>query len=75
MLRLLINPTLGIESTDEVGEAFLVALGSSSGAERIAALQWRQGGWLQVERRPPVATVTGKIHAIRRDSSGLTPHG
>jgi hypothetical protein len=66
-LRLLINPAIGAVEPDQVGEAFLAALGAGSGAERVAALQWRQGGWLQVERRPPLATVTGKIHAIRRD--------
>jgi hypothetical protein len=72
-LRLLVSPTVGAVDPDQVGEAFLSALGASSGADRVAALQWRQGGWLQVELRPPLATATGKIHAIRRDEPERVP--
>jgi hypothetical protein len=60
-LRLLVHPRLGPLSEAALMEAFLAAIGAGSGAERVMALQWRQGGVLQVERRLPLATASGKI--------------
>ncbi len=44
LLRLLVNPTVGPVDLEQVRDTFLAALGSGSGAKRMAALQWRQGG-------------------------------
>jgi hypothetical protein len=67
-LRLLANPALGPLDAAAVAEAFLSAVGRGSGAQRVMALQWRQAGLLRVERRPPLATRSGKIlhlHQVR----------
>ena len=60
-LRLLVHPLVGTLDPQEVAEAFLTAIGSGSGVERVMELQWRQGGLLQVDRRAPLTTPTGKI--------------
>ena len=60
-LRLLVHPRVGWLDGAVVAEAFLEGIGVGSGAERIMALQWRQGGMLQVERRPPRTGDLGKV--------------
>jgi hypothetical protein len=66
-LRLLIHPAVGPVDPAEVATAFLDAIASGRGAERIASVLWAQAGAVRVERRPPVA-ASGKIHHV-----ALTP--
>jgi hypothetical protein len=71
-LRLLVLPGVGSLDRAAVADAFLDAIGSGSGARRVMALQYRQGGLLRVERRPPLSTRAGKIlhlHQARRVAS------
>lgn len=63
-LRLVVHPNVGPIQPDAVAEAFLLAIGSKSGGERVAELLWRQAGVLQVERRTPERTRAGKIHHL-----------
>ena len=63
-LRLLVHPRVGPLDPRGVAEAFLAGIGGGSGAERVMELQWRQADFLQVERRPPHATETGKIRHL-----------
>jgi hypothetical protein len=72
VLRLLVHPRLGPLDDEAIGDVFLRAIGGGSGVERITELQWRQGGWLQVERRAPLTTDSGKILHLRRER-GSTP--
>jgi hypothetical protein len=71
-LRLLVHPRVGALPSDAVAEAFFGAIGARSGADRVMALYWRQGGLLRVERARPITTGSGKIlHLHRR----LPAHG
>ena len=63
-LRLLAHPAIGPLDAEALADAFLSALGAGSDAERVMELQWRESGLLQVERRPPLTTSTGKIHHL-----------
>jgi hypothetical protein len=68
-LCLLVHPAVGPLDPDAVANAFLTMIGGGSGARRVMELQWRQAGALRVERRPPLATASGKIlhlHQARR---------
>jgi hypothetical protein len=60
-IQLLVHPRVGPLSSDGIAQTFLAAIGRGSGAERIMSLVWRDAGLLRVERRPPVATATGKV--------------
>jgi hypothetical protein len=60
-LRLLVNPSLGALDEKALAETFLTAIAPGKGAERVMGLVWRDAGLLEVERRPPRSTSTGKI--------------
>ena len=60
-LRLRVHPRLGSIDDRAVVDAFLDAIGSGDGGERLMGLQWRRGGVLAVEREPPARTGSGKI--------------
>jgi hypothetical protein len=60
-LRLLVHPRLGALDSRAVAETLLGAVGSGHGIERVTELAWRDGGVVHVERKPPIATQTGKI--------------
>lgn len=60
-LRLLIHPTIGPLNLDDVTERFLDEVGKIHGSSRIIELLWRQTKMLRVERKPPLATSSGKI--------------
>ena len=60
-LRLLVHPSIGPVDPAAVSKAFLDAIGSSSEIKRDMAAQWRQAGFLQVERKAPYPTASGKI--------------
>jgi hypothetical protein len=72
-LRLLVHPAVGPLSAEAVTEAFLGAIGGGSGVERVMGLVWREGRILQVERRAPVATASGKILHVHIDRQGRRP--
>lgn len=63
-LTLVVHPSLGALDKGVVREAFLEAISTGSGVERIMGLTWRAEGLLQVERRAPFATASGKIHHV-----------
>ena len=60
-LRLLVHPSIAVDNPAAVSDVFLEALGAGSETQRIMSLQLRQGGFLRVERRPPLAAASGKI--------------
>jgi hypothetical protein len=67
-MSLLIHPAVGPLDPERVADEFLRLIGSGSGTRRVIELQWRQAGLLSVERRPPLATASGKIlhlHQVR----------
>jgi hypothetical protein len=73
-LRLLVHPAVGRVDTEAVAAAFIEAISTGSGAERIMGRAWRDGGLPRVERRAPLATASGKVqhlHVSRRN--GLEP--
>ena len=72
-LRLLVHPSVGPLSPAEVADAFLAAVSAGSGAERVVGHVWRDGKFLRVERRPPLAMASGKIlhlHSVPTTASG-----
>ena len=60
-LRLLVHPAIGPLNADAVRQAFLEGLSAGSGPERVMGLVWRDSGLIEVERRPPLATGSGKV--------------
>jgi hypothetical protein len=60
-LTILARPTVPAFDPAELAEAFLEALGADSETYRLMALQVKQGGFLRVERRAPLASSSGKI--------------
>jgi hypothetical protein len=65
-LRLRVDPSIGPVDPEAVAEAILTAIARPSGTDRIMSQVWRTPGFLQVERRPPLRTSTGKIlHVFR----------
>jgi hypothetical protein len=60
-IRLLVRPEVGHIDADALAGAFLGAVASGSGVERVMGLLWQNSGLVRVERRPPFATPTGKI--------------
>lgn len=66
-IRLLVGPAVGSVDPEAVAAIFFEALGED-GPSRVAALQWRQAGVLQVERRVPGVTPGGKVVLVTRDA-------
>jgi hypothetical protein len=60
-IRLLVHPALGPMDPATVAEAFLSAIGSGAGAERLMGAVWRDARLLQIDRRPPLRGASGKI--------------
>jgi len=72
-LRLLAHPALGALDETRLADLFLTAIGRDAGAGEVMARMWRDAGFLQVERRPPYTTATGKIlhlHVRRAPAAG-----
>jgi hypothetical protein len=65
-LRLLVSPTVGPLDAPTVADAFLEAIGSRSAAEQVMVLHWRASGLLDLQRRAPLSTPTGKILHLHR---------
>ncbi len=67
-MSLIIHPSVGPVDEGRAAETLLELIGAGGGAKRVMELQWRLAGVLQVERRPPVQTSSGKIlhlHQVR----------
>jgi hypothetical protein len=60
-LSLLVHPRLGPLDAEAIVDAFLTGIGSGTGANHVMSLVWRTDAVVRVERRPPAATVSGKI--------------
>jgi hypothetical protein len=73
-LRLFIHPALGPVDPQEASATFLDAIGAGVGPERVMGLAWRGAGLPRVERRPPLATGSGKILHLHRASRSSTGH-
>jgi hypothetical protein len=69
-LVLLVDPALGVVKDDEVKEVFLTALEQGSIIRPMMTRIWRDSLLLSVERRPPEATHTGKVHHVHLHSPG-----
>jgi hypothetical protein len=73
-IRLLVHPAVGSLESEAVVRALLDAIGAGSGAARIMARVWGDADVVTLERRPPIATATGKIlHLHAR--GGMAPPG
>jgi hypothetical protein len=64
-LLLVIHPRVGPLHEGEVVNTFIDAIGHPSPARRLMSLAWRNGNVVQLVRRPPVATPSGKILHFR----------
>lgn len=65
-LRLVIHPAVGPLDPDLVKSAFIEAVGAGTGVERVMSLQWRDAGFLSIERKPPEMMPSGKIvHVLK----------
>jgi hypothetical protein len=69
-LRLLVHPDVGPLDPAVVADAFIEAVGRASASTRIMSEVWRAERLLTVERRPPVATVSGKVLHLHRLGPG-----
>jgi hypothetical protein len=72
-LRLVVRPEVGAVAADAIRDVFLTAISARPGADRVMGLVWRHGDLLEVERRAPLATASGKIlhlHVAARDPGG-----
>ena len=71
----LVHPSVGAIDSATVRSALLEALAGTGEAERIMALQWQLGGWLEVERRPPHLTGGRKILHLHQERPASQPSG
>jgi hypothetical protein len=69
-LRLLVHPRVGPVDRRVVAEAFLGALADGGGAARVMQLVLRRAGVLEVERRSPMPTPSGKILHLHASGDG-----
>jgi hypothetical protein len=72
-LRLLIHPAVGPVDEELVANMFLKEIGADSPGGRVVELVWRGAEVLQVERREPERTTSGKIqhlHVHHRPAQG-----
>ncbi len=68
-LRLLIHPQVGEIDPQAVAKAFLQAISQGHGVERVMGTVWRQAKVVEVERRAPMTTASGKIsHVLNVDA-------
>jgi len=68
-LRLFIHPQVGDIDPRAVAGAFLEAISQGHGVERVMGTVWRQAGVVEVERRVPMTTASGKIsHVLNLDA-------
>ncbi len=60
-IQLWVSPAVGQLNNEDVLDAFLGALGGGSAGERFMEMQWRAGRVVEVVRRRPSQTDSGKI--------------
>jgi hypothetical protein len=60
-LRLVVHPSVGDVQADKIASTFLDAIASGDATEKVMGLVWRDADFLEVVRRPPRGTSTGKI--------------
>lgn len=70
-LTLLVHPRVGVIEEREVTATFLNALGEGPG--RVIALQWRDAGFLKIERRAPTPSAGGKVLLVSRVPPAAAP--
>jgi hypothetical protein len=70
-LRLRVDPAVGPLDPARVIDAFLDGIGRGSGIERVMSLQWRDAGWLTVERSVPLTTRSGKVLHLHQRQAPL----
>lgn len=68
-LRLIVSSTVAAVDTRAVADAFLAAIGSGSGVERVMELVWRDADFLQVEHGAIRTTPGGKVLHVHSDRS------
>lgn len=69
LLYLVVRPSLGPLDPASLADFFLTALGQASASSRMMAQRWRDANILQVARRSPSISPSGKIlhlHVARR---------
>jgi hypothetical protein len=72
-LKLIVHPSLGPLDETQLKSAFLGALGSGAGAEKLTSMLWRDTSILTVERGPAKTTSTGKILHMHIQNTGSKP--
>jgi hypothetical protein len=65
LVTVVVSPRVGALSDGHVVNVVLKALGSGSRGDRMMAENWRQGEVLQVARKEPYITPSGKTPAVR----------
>ena len=65
-----VSPRIGPADERRIEEAVLQVLGERDAAHRMMAGLWGDGGTLQVVRREPHATRTGKVHVLHVEGAG-----
>jgi hypothetical protein len=68
-VRLLVHPRLGAIEPETLAEAFRAAISARSDPQGPRLPYWRQAGFPLIERRPPLATESGKILHFHRASA------
>lgn len=69
-VELRVSPRVGPVDAREVERAVLGALGARDAAHRMMAGLWGDGRTLNVVRREPAATRTGKVHVLHVEHAG-----
>lgn len=72
-VRLLVHPRLGPLDEAAVAQTLLAHIGIGAGPERVMRLAWQDARLVRVERRPPLATASGKILHMHVGGGGLRP--
>jgi hypothetical protein len=60
-LRLLVHPRVPRFDASAIADTFLTAVGAGPGGGSRMASVWREARLLAVERRPPIAAISGKL--------------
>ena len=69
-IRLLVHPGVGPLDPAAVSRVFLEAIGAGTGAPALMARVWADADVVIVERRAPIATVSGKILHVHSEERG-----
>jgi hypothetical protein len=71
VLQLRIHPSLGPLDEEQVIQVFLQSISAGQGSARIVGFTWEKTGLLQVDRRPPQGSSSGKILHLFLNSSKM----